>query len=167
MSLEPFSPSNHHHHHHYVIVTRKSLLASQPRRPTWFCRTTRSRGSALLDFSTGGEGPSSSSWEGGQLVGAKSQLFSENLKWWAPLIDYYLHRLPNLATLIVIIIVVILIIVIIIYDHFYRLPNLATLDMSRNKIVEIEQGAFEGAYSIDEMWVFVCICLCTWIWGNA
>ena len=27
--------------------------------------------------------------------------------------------------------------------------------MSRNKIVEIEQGAFEGAYSIDEMWVFV------------
>ena len=48
-------------------------------------------------------------------------------------------------------------IVIIIYDHFYRLPNLATLDMSRNKIVEIEQGAFEGAYSIDEMWVFVFV----------
>jgi len=34
---------------------------------------------------------------------------------------------------------------------FNRLPNLATLDMSRNKIVEIEQGAFEGAYSIDEI----------------
>ena len=50
------------------------------------------------------------------------------------------------ATLIVIISVII-----IIYEHFYRLPNLATLDMSRNKIVEIEQGAFEGAYSIDEM----------------
>ena len=42
---------------------------------------------------------------------------------------------------------------------FYRLPNLATLDMSRNKIVEIEQGAFEGAYSIDEMWVFVFVFL--------
>ena len=36
-------------------------------------------------------------------------------------------------------------------DLFIRLPNLATLDMSRNKIVEIEQGAFEGAYSINEM----------------
>ena len=29
--------------------------------------------------------------------------------------------------------------------------------MSRNKIVEIEQGAFEGAYSIDEMWVFIFV----------
>ena len=29
--------------------------------------------------------------------------------------------------------------------------------MSRNKIVEIEQGAFEGAYSIDEMWVFIVV----------
>ena len=34
---------------------------------------------------------------------------------------------------------------------FNRLPNLKTLDMSRNKIDEIEQGAFEGAYSINEM----------------
>ena len=34
---------------------------------------------------------------------------------------------------------------------FNRLPNLKTLDMSRNKIEEIEQGAFEGAYSITEM----------------
>jgi Leucine-rich repeat (LRR) protein len=34
---------------------------------------------------------------------------------------------------------------------FNRIPNLATLDMSRNKISEIEQGAFEGAYSINEM----------------
>ena len=34
---------------------------------------------------------------------------------------------------------------------FNRIPNLAVLDMSRNKIVEIEQGAFEGAYSINEM----------------
>ena len=57
------------------------------------------------------------------------------------LIDYLTS-----ATLIVIISVIITI-----YHHFYRLPNLATLDMSRNKIVEIEQGAFEGAYSIDEM----------------
>ena len=88
---------------------------------------------------------------GERLIGAKSQLFSENLKWWAPFIDCYLHKLPNLAALIFIIILIIIIIVIIIYEHFYRLPNLATLDMSRNKIVEIEQGAFEGAYSIDEM----------------
>ena len=36
-------------------------------------------------------------------------------------------------------------------DLLIRLPNLATLDVSRNKIVEIEQGAFEGAYSINEM----------------
>ena len=34
---------------------------------------------------------------------------------------------------------------------FNRLPNLEILDMSRNKIEEIEQGAFEGAYSINEM----------------
>ena len=34
---------------------------------------------------------------------------------------------------------------------FNRLPNLHTLDMSRNNIEEIEQGAFEGAYSINEM----------------
>ena len=34
---------------------------------------------------------------------------------------------------------------------FNRIPNLETLDMSRNKIDEIEQGAFEGAYSINEM----------------
>ena len=34
---------------------------------------------------------------------------------------------------------------------FNRLPNLQILDMSRNKIEEIEQGAFEGAYSINEM----------------
>ena len=37
------------------------------------------------------------------------------------------------------------------FGLFNRLPNLQTLDMSRNKIVEIEQGAFEGAYSINEM----------------
>jgi len=34
---------------------------------------------------------------------------------------------------------------------FNRLPNLQILDMSRNKIEEIEQGAFEGAYSINEI----------------
>lgn len=34
---------------------------------------------------------------------------------------------------------------------FNRIPNLKTLDMSRNKITEIEQGAFEGAYSINEI----------------
>lgn len=34
---------------------------------------------------------------------------------------------------------------------FNRIPNLETLDMSRNKIDEIEQGAFEGAYSINEI----------------
>ena len=34
---------------------------------------------------------------------------------------------------------------------FNRLPNLKILDMSRNKIDEVEQGAFEGAYSINEM----------------
>lgn len=34
---------------------------------------------------------------------------------------------------------------------FNRLPRLQLLDISRNKIKEIEQGAFEGAYSLTEM----------------
>jgi Leucine-rich repeat (LRR) protein len=32
-----------------------------------------------------------------------------------------------------------------------RIPSLETLDLSRNKLEEIEQGAFEGANSIREM----------------
>jgi Leucine-rich repeat (LRR) protein len=32
-----------------------------------------------------------------------------------------------------------------------RIPSLETLDLSRNKLEEIEQGAFEGATSIKEM----------------
>ena len=67
---------------------------------------------------------------GDRLVRAKSQLFSENLKWWAPLIDYYLHRLPNLAILIVLIIVVILIIVV-----------MTIMNTTRARI---EQGVTEG-----------------------
>ena len=144
MSLEPFSPSNHHHHHHHVIVTRKSLLASRPRRPTWFCRTTRSRGSALLDFSTGEQGSSHHHGRGGRLVGAKSHFFQEI---WNG--DFLYLSLPGHFYY-----------YLYCYNYwlsFYRLPNLATLDMSRNKIVEIEQGAFEGAYSIDDMWVFVFV----------
>ena len=34
---------------------------------------------------------------------------------------------------------------------FNRLPNLQSLDLSRNNIVAIEEGAFEGATSIVEM----------------
>ena len=33
----------------------------------------------------------------------------------------------------------------------FRIPSLEVLDLSRNKVVEIEQGAFEGATSIKEM----------------
>ena len=82
---------------------------------------------------------------GERLIGAKSQLFPKLGNGGLPLLITIFTDCLTSATLIVIVIVII------IYDHFYRLPNLATLDMSRNKIVEIEQGAFEGAYSIDEM----------------
>ena len=34
---------------------------------------------------------------------------------------------------------------------FNRLPKLKTLDLARNDITEIEEGAFEGASSIREM----------------
>ena len=34
---------------------------------------------------------------------------------------------------------------------FNRLPNLQTLDMTRNKITDIEEGTFEGANSITEV----------------
>jgi len=37
------------------------------------------------------------------------------------------------------------------FGLFNRIPSLEVLDMSRNKIVEIEQGAFEGATSIKEI----------------
>ena len=37
------------------------------------------------------------------------------------------------------------------FGLFNRLPNLLTVDLSRNKISNIEEGAFEGANSIIEM----------------
>merc|ERR1719483_1044885 len=37
--------------------------------------------------------------------------------------------------------------------QFNRIPNLKTLDLRRNIIDEVEQGAFEGAYSIDEIFL--------------
>ena len=37
------------------------------------------------------------------------------------------------------------------YGLFNRLPNLIMLDLSRNQISRIEDGAFEGAVSIKEM----------------
>ena len=160
MSLEPFSPSNHHHHHHHVIVTRKSRLASRPRRPTWFCRTTRSRGSALLDFSTGEHGSSSSSWEGGTANWGKIPTFSENRKWWAPLIDYYLYRLPNLCH----------------FDcyrycHYHLWTFLQTTQPGHiGHEPEQDCGDWTRSFwgSLQHWWdVSICICLCTWIWGNA
>ena len=39
------------------------------------------------------------------------------------------------------------------FGLFNRLPNLLSVDLSRNKISNIEEGAFEGANSIIEMWV--------------
>ena len=114
MSLEPFSPSNHHHHHHHVIVTRKSLLASRPRRPTWFCRTTRSRGSALLDFSTGEQGSSHHHGRGGPAGWGKNPIFPKLGIDGLPLLIDYLTS----ATLIVIISVII-----IIYHYFTDYPT--------------------------------------------
>lgn len=40
------------------------------------------------------------------------------------------------------------------FGLFNRLPNLQTVDLSRNKISAIEEGAFEGANSITEMCEF-------------
>ena len=37
------------------------------------------------------------------------------------------------------------------FGLFNRLPNLLSVDLSRNKISNIEEGAFEGANSIIEM----------------
>ena len=88
---------------------------------------------------------------GGGWLGQNPNFFLKIWNGGLPLLITIFTDCLTSATLIVIVIVII------IYEHFYRLPNLATLDMSRNKIVEIEQGAFEGAYSIDEMWVFVFV----------
>ena len=37
------------------------------------------------------------------------------------------------------------------FGLFNRLPNLLSVDLSRNQISAIEEGAFEGAISINEM----------------
>ena len=37
------------------------------------------------------------------------------------------------------------------FGLFNRLPNLLSVDLSRNQISSIEEGAFEGAHSIIEM----------------
>jgi Leucine-rich repeat (LRR) protein len=37
------------------------------------------------------------------------------------------------------------------FGLFNRLPNLLSVDLSRNQIADIEEGAFEGANSILEM----------------